>query len=41
MRFDFFNTNANLFRIDSDLDSADLVKIINKLPFVKYSDLNR
>ena len=37
----FFITKAILFRIDSDLDSADLVKIINKLPFVKYSDLNR
>ena len=37
----FFITKAILFHIDSDLDSADLVKIINKLPFVKYSDLNR
>ena len=37
----FFITKAILFRIDSDLDSADLVKIINKISFVKYSDLNR
>ena len=41
MRFDFLNTNANLFRIDSDLDSTYLVKIMNEIPFMKYPDLNR
>ena len=37
----FLITKAILFQIESEIDAADLVKTINKLPIVKYADLNR
>jgi len=37
----FYITKAILFRIESEIDASELVQTINKLPIVKYADLNR